>query len=433
MEEGLEGAVRLPGSERLGPDGRKLPNSILLYNRNRSRFLKVIPLYMKTRYDYILAGGGCAALSLAWHMTNREALKNKEILIIDRELKTENDRTWCFWEKENGPFEPIVHHRWSQAWFHSDGFSKLLDLTPYTYKMIRADRFYAHVKESLSRYPNVHWLKADVLDCTSGEGMAEVQTNLGDFEADWVFTSIPPKTVRKPGYYYLLQHFKGWMVKTKLPVFDPMQPTLMDFRVDQQADCRFMYILPVSPYEALVEFTLFSKSLLREEEYDEALAHYLKAELHIGEYEITHSEFGVIPMYSEKFESPTGGRLVPIGTAGNQTKASTGYTFTRIQEHAARICDGLQENNVEALYRQRPSARFHLYDRILLHVLAEGIVPGATVFKQLFRRNSPEAVFGFLDEQTTLLEEFRLLNTVPVLKFILPAWKELWKLGKSGG
>ena len=33
---------------------------------------------------------------------------DKKILLIDKEPKTKNDRTWCFWEKGNGFFENIV-------------------------------------------------------------------------------------------------------------------------------------------------------------------------------------------------------------------------------------------------------------------------------------------------------------------------------------
>ena len=30
---------------------------------------------------------------------------DKKILLIDKEPKTKNDRTWCFWEKQDGFFE----------------------------------------------------------------------------------------------------------------------------------------------------------------------------------------------------------------------------------------------------------------------------------------------------------------------------------------
>ena len=396
---------------------------------NRNEFFFVV-LIVKKKYDYIIAGGGCAGLSLAWHMMHRKELKDKEILIIDRVTKSENDRTWCFWEKENGPFEAIVEHRWEQAWFHTNGFSKLLDLKPYWYKMIRADRFYIYIKTHLATFPNIHWLEAEVLNCDSGDYSAFVETGNGEFEGDWVFTSIVPKVLPKPGYHYLLQHFTGWMVKTKEPAFDPAQPTLMDFRVDQKEDCRFMYILPVSATEALVEYTLFSADLLEKRDYELALELYLKDNLKISEYEITHKEFGVIPMYSEPFEKFPANNVVQIGTSGNQTKPSTGYTFTRIQKHSEWICHSLADKDKRVISPQPKPSRFHFYDRIFLHVLAKEKIPGARIFESLFRKNKPKEVFQFLDEDTNFWKEYRLLNTVPIFKFIGPAFKEIWKMWK---
>ena len=37
---------------------------------------------------------------------------DKKILLMDKEPKTKNDRTWCFWEKEAGFFEEIVYKKW---------------------------------------------------------------------------------------------------------------------------------------------------------------------------------------------------------------------------------------------------------------------------------------------------------------------------------
>src|SRR5688500_13885450 len=97
------------------------------------------------RYDYIIAGAGAAGLSLLTHMINSGNFADKKILLVDRTPKNQNDRTWCFWEKDNGLFESIVFRRWSNMWFHGDdGSSKLHDILPYQYKMIRGIDFYKH-------------------------------------------------------------------------------------------------------------------------------------------------------------------------------------------------------------------------------------------------------------------------------------------------
>ena len=61
------------------------------------------------KYDYIIAGSGCAGLSLLHKILQTPSLQNKSILVIDKDQKKSNDRTWCFWEKNPGPFESIVY------------------------------------------------------------------------------------------------------------------------------------------------------------------------------------------------------------------------------------------------------------------------------------------------------------------------------------
>jgi hypothetical protein len=65
------------------------------------------------QYDYIIAGAGCAGLSLAVHMIHSGKFPDKKILFIDKHPKKFNDRTWCFWENQPTIFDPIVI--WSGA------------------------------------------------------------------------------------------------------------------------------------------------------------------------------------------------------------------------------------------------------------------------------------------------------------------------------
>jgi lycopene beta-cyclase len=68
-------------------------------------------------------------------MMQHRSFNEKKILVIDRAPKTTNDRTWCFWEKGTGIFEPVVHQKWQQVHFYSNYFSGLLDLSPYGYTL----------------------------------------------------------------------------------------------------------------------------------------------------------------------------------------------------------------------------------------------------------------------------------------------------------
>ena len=115
-----------------------------------------VPQARMNRYDYIVAGAGAAGLSLLTHLINSGQFSNKKILLVDRAPKNQNDRTWCFWEKDAGPFESIVYKSWSSMWFYGDdGSSKLHDISPYRYKMIRGIDFYQYCFNLLAKQLNI--------------------------------------------------------------------------------------------------------------------------------------------------------------------------------------------------------------------------------------------------------------------------------------
>ena len=64
-------------------------------------------------YDYIFLGAGCASLSIIMRMIDSKKFIEKKILLVDREPKTKNDRTWCFWEQGAGFFEDVVYRKWN--------------------------------------------------------------------------------------------------------------------------------------------------------------------------------------------------------------------------------------------------------------------------------------------------------------------------------
>lgn len=134
------------------------------------------------------------------------------------------------------------------------------------------------------------------------------------------------------------------MIETEQPVFDPGKASLMDFRVHQQEGTTFAYVLPFDAHKALVEYTLFTPQLLASEQYDQELKNYIRDFLKITQYTVKEEEFGIIPMTDEKFPIQQNG-VIHIGTAGGQTKASSGYTFQFIQKQSDRILELLLKGN----------------------------------------------------------------------------------------
>ncbi len=373
-----------------------------------------------SRYDYIITGAGAAGLSLVFHL-NRAGLAGKRILLIDKAPKTDNDRTWCFWEAGDNAFEPVVFRKWDHVAFHGNRFSKVLHLAPYCYKMIRGIDFYQLMAGWLKSQPNITQVYGEVSGIEDTHNGVAVNVDGRRYDGAWAFNSIQfQQPAQQPDkYHYLLQHFLGWVIQTPEAKFDPRQATLMDFRIPQAGETRFVYVLPFDPHTALVEFTVFSGKLLERDEYKRELESYIRDILQITDYEAQHEEFGVIPMTDAPFSSQAGGRVINIGTAGGRTKPSTGYTFRRIQRHSQQIAQALKTTGAPFFAASLSNRRFELFDSTLLNVLDKGRDAGKQVFTDLFSRNPPQRVFKFLDEETSVAEDLQIMGSVNLPAFSL--------------
>jgi lycopene beta-cyclase len=351
------------------------------------------------------------------HMIRSGQYAGKNIVLVDRDPKQSNDHTWCFWEKEEGLFEPVVFRRWQQLAYHDEGFDKQLGISPYHYKMIRGEDFYRYCLTEISRHPNFQFVQGSVDEVFQEKEKAFVRIDGHVWEAETVFNSILPKIVPGPKDYMLLQHFKGWVVETEGDAFDPAKATLMDFRQDQRHGTAFCYVLPFDERKALVEYTLFSPALLPQDQYDKGLKRYIEEVLGLKNYNVLDTEFGVIPMTNYRF--PKGeGRIVNIGTAGGQTKASSGYTFQFIQKHSAFLAKHIASG--DPLSYQMPP-RFRFYDSVLLKILHRQTLPGHRIFTTLFKKNPAAQVLKFLDNETRLGEEVGIISSLPMWPFLKAA------------
>ena len=382
-------------------------------------------------YDYILTGGGMAGLSLAYQMLN-SPLKHKRVLIIDREPKTENDRTWCFWAQTGSLYDPILFRDWDKLNFHGPGFSKTYNLAPYRYKMLRGIDFYQHTQMNLRQAENFHFLYGDVEGITSQPNGASVIVDGQRYQGGWVFDSLFLPGEFQPqseNYHYLWQHFKGWVINTEQAVFNPDVPTMFDFRTPQNGAMRFIYILPFSPHDALVEITLFSGALLSDEAYDLALTDYIQAHLGNPSYQVIEVEKGKIPMTDQPFPRFSGSYYMTIGTKGGRVKPSTGYAFWRTQKDSEAIVTSLLEHGVpNRIPADKWRAKF--YDSIMLDVMETHGARMADIFTAMFSKNSIHRIFRFLDEESSLVDELGIISSVPPGPFLTSLVKSGIRPGK---
>ena len=378
-------------------------------------------------FDYIFTGTGLSALMTVYKMVLSGNFTDKSILLLDENSKQTNDRTWCFWSENETIWNPVISKKWNSALFANENLKRDLDLKPYQYNQIRGLDFYNFVFEVVSKSSNITFLKEKVTDINELETHVFVGTESNRYTSDYLFNSIFTKALalNQNKYPVLQQHFTGWFVKSETEIFNPDQATFMDFSVEQRGNTRFMYLLPNSKTAALVEYTLFSEHLLPKEEYENEIQIYLR-NLGADQYEIIEKEQGSIPMTCYPFWKKNTKRVLNIGTVGGWTKASTGYTFRNSDKKSSKLVEFLQSKNPKMAAFHKIS-KFWWYDLLLLDILHRHNELGSSIFSSLFKKGNPALIFKFLDEETNLIEDLKVILKCPKMPFIKALFRALTK------
>jgi len=370
-----------------------------------------------THFDIAIIGAGAAGLHLALAMRNEPFFQQKRILILEKSAKDQNDRTWCFWEKGEGLWDSLLRHSWSQGDFFYKDKAVPLTLAPYRYKMLRAIDFYTFAKREIADRPMFHWENDDVQSVENGTPVL-IAGSRASYSATYVFDSRIPEdfTHKKDHYTRLLQHFKGWLVRTPDDRFDPNRFVMMDFRLLWPNSTSFTYVLPLSKREALVEFTLFTPELLNKDDYDKMLDRYIHDILKLQEFEVVEQEQGVIPMSDFPFEKYSQGKHIRIGTGGGWVKPSTGYSFKNCERNSRKIVENLKAGR--PVNQGLISPNFRLYDALFLDVLHRQNELGPELFAIMYTKYPVQKIFAYLDDQTSFAEDLGIMVGFPWPPFL---------------
>lgn len=376
-------------------------------------------------YDIIFTGGGLAALLTLSELGKNKSHATYRILVIDSETKNTNDRTWCFWDA-NGTYNGIATKIWGNIAFKTEELQLQMPTTPYQYKMLRSKVFYEQVLKEIGSQNTIEFYKDSIINFYEESDKCFVETTSSIFSSTQIINSIydPKPVVSQSKYPLVQQHFVGWFVQTKEPVFTQNCPIFMDFSVEQKGNTRFMYVLPTSPTEALLEYTLFSKDLLPKSEYEEAIQKYL-IDLGVTEYKIIEKEQGNIPMTCYPFWKHNTKNIIHIGSAGGWTKASTGYTFKnslkKSKELVAYLEKGLDFTKFHKI------TKFWFYDVLLIDILYDTNQHGKPIFNALFKNKNAPLIFKFLDEETSFWEDLQVIWMCPKKLFVKALAKRIVK------
>ena len=376
-------------------------------------------------YDFIFAGAGAATLQIVQKLIQSGGFTDKQLLILERDPNKKNDRTWCFWEtKTNTQWSEHIVKEWDNISFRSSSLNLKEKISPLSYKMMRSASYYSSMRTLIEQHSNIRLLYEGVVSFEEHESGVRITTNEKTYNTKLFFNSMLDwRAVQQQKRYPVLQqHFVGWFIKTQKPHFDADTATFMDFTVAQKGSTRFMYILPKSDTEALIEYTLFSKEKLKPAAYERELRAYL-SEKDIRDYTIEEQETGSIPMTCYPFAKHNSKHILHIGSAGGWTKPSTGFTFAFIERKATALVNFLKSNTDMRTFEKRN--RFWWYDLLFLDVLARHNHKGGYLFSRMFQYNKPERIFRFLEEKSTPKEEVKIMRSFPLGLFVRQVFRRL--------
>lgn len=379
-----------------------------------------------THFDYLIIGNGLAGLQLALLLSKDPFFKDYTIGLIDPSDKTENDKTWSFWEQGEGQFDAIVEKVWHTAKFESSEVCLNIPLEDYQYKTIRSIDFYTGAKNELSSKSNFSFILDTVQsieDTTDLKVIGEQQS----YTAKHIFDSRVPKEFysQQSNYTLIHQHFKGWIIETETNIFQPDAFTMMDYRFQYKDSTSFVYVLPFSETKALIEYTFFTPFTVDTQVYDDAIKKYIENELELESYQILETEDGNIPMTDFPFWNFHTKNVTKIGTGGGWVKGSTGYSFKHTEKNVSKLIANIKAG-------QQPSQnlfkkKFKFYDKIFLKVLHDENEKGVWIFESFYSKNSIQTMFRFLDEETTFSEDLRIMKSLFSMGFIKAFFKVLFK------
>lgn len=386
---------------------------------NRNQYMSTNP------FDYAIIGAGAAGLHLVMAFIEDGSFTEKSILIIDRDEKNANDRTWSFWETGTGKWDSIAYQKWQNGHFIDENGVTRLQLDAYQYKTIRSEDFYAMARNQIEKARNIQWIKADVTDIVNG-APAKIETSSGLLLANHVFDSrIDPSFFQNnDGYIRVLQHFKGWFIESKNEVFVPGEFVMMDFRIRWKNTTSFTYILPLSKTKALVEFTFFSPELEAESVYDQMLKKYMDLYIDSGGYQILEKETGVIPMSNFPFHKFHQTAITKIGTGGGWVKPSSGYSFKNAEKYSKQMIRNIKSGLAPG--DKIGHRRHRKYDTLFLDILFRSNELGPELFSSMYTKLPAHLIFKFLDEETSIAEEIRIVLAFRAAPFLSALFRQLW-------
>lgn len=295
--------------------------------------------------DMIIVGAGLSGLMTAWRCLDIHS--ELTVMIIEASDMIGGDHTWSFNKSDilehlQDWITPFIAHQWDSYDVKFPKRERKLEISYCTGN-----------SESLRQCVQPH--------IDNGRLIVKTNTQAVDVQPHHITLDngqkISAKCVLdargfKPHEDVVLgyQKFVGHVIKTKEP-HGVKRPIIMDATVEQLGGYRFVYCLPYSETEMLVEDTYYTDgSELQSQDVDARIKDYIRDNLGVKNYEVSRREKGVLPIalavdegygtdVSREKTAP-----VQLGMTGGYYHAVTGYSLPEAVKSANVVCDMIEKN-----------------------------------------------------------------------------------------
>jgi lycopene beta-cyclase len=376
----------------------------------------------------IIAGGGLAGGLAALALSARRP--DVDFLLLEAGETFGGNHTWSWFDSDILPqggwmAELLGPRRWPG---HDIRFPKRQRRLDGGYNSLDSKRFDALLKSLLA--PDSFRLGATIAEI----GADAVQLDDGErIAASAVIDARGPGGFGRPDLAW--QKFLGLTCRFDRP-HGLERPMVMDALVDQSFGYRFVYALPFSATEMLIEDTYYStESAVDAPRLRRHIADYAKA-AGWGAFEVRGEEVGVLPiLLGGSFESwwPEGEPLARLGLRGGFFHPTTGYSLAQAVANAALLTeqDDLSGPSLYRLFRSRAERLWtsHAFYRTLNRMLFHAAPPCQRyrVLEHFYRLPEP-LIARFYAGRTTALDKMRILSGRPPVK-LKPAFAAMRRRG----
>jgi lycopene beta-cyclase len=369
--------------------------------------------------DILILGAGCAGTSLAHYLEDFGYAGS--VVLLDNRTNFDREQRWCSWAELPKSLQPLVQKSWTKWKVCDENRSITRTSKHFSYQQIYAPQFFKHFH---SRWQT----KETPIKLNSGEkvesvddkkSFVEVKTDREIWHANLVFDarnldSNNLEDLEKSNKVYLHQTFLGWKIKFPRAVFEPETATLMDFPANQTNGVNFIYVLPYSDREALVESTSFSQNSTKFGNHLQAVMEYIGTNFG-DDYEILAEESGKLPMTTAKLPTKLSERIYAIGVLGGSVRPSSGYAFSRIQRQTSEIARAIVQ--AKPIPQKVAPRKYGFFDTVFLQAISRNPNTAKDVFLRMFANVNPDSLIRFLSDESSYSDDLALIIALPKIRF----------------